>query len=210
LEHEKEWKDSIRLKGFLFPVSKQKYAEARAYIEVMSIKHPDDTVWFDNMLKMVDDAEKLEKALTLSGSKYAGTPIEEGVVKSILGGKIAYVDEKGDGRGDSVWYYLEQSSVEAIAVKVFPYYPPQRAKALADFLFGDAVMAAESARADQEVNAIRDAFCEYRLDRIRIQRILDGKRAKEDAIAFLKKLSISPNIQKKYKTILKKLFSSGE
>jgi hypothetical protein len=205
-----EWKNDIRLKGFLFPVSKRKYAEARAYLEVMAMKRPDDTVWFDNLLKMIDDAEKLEKALTLSGSKYAGTKIEEGTVKSILEGKITYIDESTGDSVDAEWSELDPKSVEAISVKVFPGYSRGKAKALADFLMGAPVRASAAAKDDREIAAIRDAFCEYRLDRIRIQRILDPKRAKDDAIAFLKQLSVLPDIQGKYKMVLKKLFSSGE
>jgi len=167
-------------------------------------------VWFDNLLKMIDDAEKLEKALTLSGSTYAGTRIEEGVVKSLLEGNITYVEGNAGESVESIWSYLDPRSVEAIAVKVFPDYSPGKAKAVADFLLGAPVRAAASAKDDREICAIRDAFCEYRLDRIRIQKMLDSKRAKEDAIAFLKKLSIDPDIQEKYRTILKKLFSSGE
>ena len=206
-EHEREWKDAVRLKGFLFAVSKQKYPEARAYIEVMSIKHPKDTVWFDTMTKMVDDLEKLEKALTVSGSKYAGTKIEEGVVKSILDGEIAYIESNSGKIQRSEWTELEPESVEAIAMEVFPDDSNEHAKALANILKGDAVRAAVAAPNDKEITAIRDTLCEYRLDRIRIQKILDPKRAKEDAIAFLKQLSSSPDTQEKYKAILKRLFS---
>ncbi len=199
------WKDCVRRKGIFFPVVKSKFAEARAYLEVMAMKHPNDTVWFDELMKMVDDLERLQKALTLSGTKYAGVQLREGKVKSILGGKIEYVN--GNITGTVTWRELSPKSVEAIAVSVFPNLPPKRAKALAALFRGDAARAADLAGSDSEFAAIRDAVCEYRLDLIRIHRILDTKRAKEEAIAFLRDMASSPETQARYKAILKKMFS---
>ncbi len=90
---------------------------------------------------------------------------------------------------------------------MFPNLPPKRAKALAALFRGDAARAADLAGSDSEFAAIRDAVCEYRLDLIRIHRILDTKRAKEEAIAFLRDMASSPETQARYKAILKKMFS---
>ncbi len=204
--NEKFWKNDIRLRASYILVTKQKYNEATAFIKVEELKYPNHNKWFKMKYDEIETIEKLYNALTMSGSKYAGTIIEEGTLKSIIADKVRYVKEDGDIR-ENDWNDLDEESLVVIAKKVFPDMKESKIRALVFMIFGNIIAAAAVSNDDDERQATCDAVCEYKMDSIKRLYLLDIKKAKEEARDFLKDLSVSPEREEKFRNELKKLFS---
>ena len=203
--NEKFWKDNLRIKASYILVGKQKLDEAEACLKVGESKHPTFTKWFAMKYKEIEKLKKLHNALTFSGSKYAGTNIEEGVVVNILADKIIYKKSDGDQKEED-WYALDSESLVRIAFKVFPDDKEPSIRANVFMLLGKPIEAA-SVSIDKEIQSIGDAFCEYKMDEIKRTSLVDRKKSIDAANAFLKSLIPLPELQEKCRTELKKFFS---
>ena len=203
--NEKLWKDDLRIKADYLLVSKQKLNEAVAFLKIEEGKHPGYQQWFKKKYEEIDKLKKLYNALTLSGSMYSGARIEEGVVSKISEGKVIYQRDNGEFSSD-FWYVLNPESLVRIAFKVFPNDKESDVRANVWMLLGRPVDAA-SVSTDEEMKAIGDAFCEYKMDAIKRMSLVDRKKSIESANTFIKSLAPSPALQEKYKAELKKFFS---
>jgi flagellar biosynthesis GTPase FlhF len=207
-KNEKFWKDDLRIKASYRLIGKQKLDEAEAFLKVEELKHPKHKKWFFDRYKDIADLQKLYRDLTFSGSKYAGTRIENGEIVNIFADKIIYLQPDGI-RDEVIWSELDIKSLLKIASKVFPNEKENEVRAKVLLLTGKPVEAAFISE-NEEMQAIGSAVCEYRMDAIRRLLLVDRKKAKDMARGFLKTLVLLPEKQADYRSQLKKLFSGDE
>ena len=211
------WKNGVRRKTFTL-VAKHQLPGALAYLNIEREKHPMFTNWLTTLHKKVEKLDTLLNAFNMSGSKYADTQIEEGILKNILVGKVSYTAKPSlnDGVGAKAkdkevdWYELKDESLYTIAEQVFPDATESEIKAMVLLLLGKQIAAAGVMENDPEINAIADAACSYKMDIIKIYYSVDRQIAKDKAREFIKAMdSTSPKIKMKYREQIKKLFSSN-
>ena len=203
--NEKIWKNDIRVEALYKLVNEQKFDEAKALLKIEETKRSDYSAWFKKQYEEVDKLKQLYDALTTSGSKYTGARIEEGVVSSIMKGKIIYQREDGE-LVTNYWYELSPESLVRIGFKVLPGEKEADLRADVWLLLGKPIDAA-AVSTDKEVKALGEAFCEFQMDFIKRMALVERKKAIETANAFIKGLAPLPDLQEKYKAELKTFFN---
>jgi serine/threonine protein kinase len=199
------WKNLFRLKVYSL-LKKLKFDDAIALVKVEKKKHSDSSFMMEEYLNIIQTMKKFYVSITNSGSRYAGIDAGKGgKVKNIIAGMVHLVDFEGSESQMSLTL-LPIQGIVGIARKCLPDVPENKILKLSILFSDNVAMAPELLPKDKEINNIAKAIADYKIEKIKMHVLLDKKRAKDEARAFIKEFAALPEMSTVYKPLLKKIF----
>jgi serine/threonine protein kinase len=199
------WQNDVRVK-FYYLSSKGKTDEAGSIIKASELDYPGFEQWHNIYMQTLKRIKKFSSSsVSHSGSKYAGIKDQEGEITNIFEGKVTLKTKTGETK-EIPLLSLSLQSLLSIAERIFP---DQKKEDLVMFLviMTDRIREISSSQViSEELKAICNAVCEYRIDRIKKLYFIDTKKAKDEARSFLTEFGNVPEMNEKYKPALKELF----
>ncbi len=193
--YENSWKDDIRLKLFSM-VSQARFSEAIEMMHRLSATKPENYIpWFTVKIARLELMDKAYPVLTASGTKYAGTQLDEGKLLKITNGEVELQDQNNN-LVVKRWNVLSINSLCTLAMNELKDVDENFFKADIALLAGRPGEARKIQMDDPEISAICSAVYKNTLDNIRFLAPSDKKKAVAKAQLFYKEFSTVPGFEK--------------
>ena len=204
-QYNKLWKNIFRVKIYGL-LKKLKFEEANALVKVELNNHPESVKVLEEYLDIIQIMKKFYFLITNSGTRYAGIDAgKSGKIKNIIGGVVFLIDSEGRDSQMSLTLLPIRVLVD-IAHKCLPDIQEDKILKIVILFSGSLPMAPELIANDDEMHNIAKAVADYKIEKIKIHAVIDKKKAKEEARAFIKKFASLPEMSTVYKPLLKKIF----